>query len=78
MYISNAQILFVVLGQKNRSKMEEAGVKFENETKKTVMAAVKSINVVKLVKNIPPLKKLHHFFSLSKVSTLHDHYTLAE
>ena len=27
MYISNAQLLFVVLGQKNRSKMEEPGVK---------------------------------------------------
>ena len=58
--------------------MEEPGVKFENETKKTVMAAVKSIKVVKVVKIYPHWKKLHQFFSLSKVSTLHDRYTLAE
>ena len=54
MYISNAQILFVVLGQK-------IGVKWKSQVsslktkpkKKTVMAAVKSIKVVKVVKIYP-------------------------
>ena len=58
--------------------MEEPGVKFENETKKNSNGCSKIDKSGKSGKNIPPLKKLHQFFSLSKVSTLHDHYTLAE
>ena len=42
-------------------RQEEPGVKVENETKKSVMAAVKSIKRGKSGKNIPPLKKIHKF-----------------
>ena len=42
--------------------MEEPGVKLENETKKSVMAAVKSIKSGKSGKNIPPLKKITSIF----------------
>ena len=41
--------------------MEEPCVKLENETKKSVMAAVKSIKSGKSGKKYTPLKKLHQF-----------------
>ena len=53
MYISNAQLLFVVLGQKIGVKWKSQVSSLKTKPKKTVMAAVKSIKVVKVVKIYP-------------------------
>ena len=54
MYISNTQILSVVLGKKNGSNLEWPNGMIENEIKNTVMAAVKSLKSGKNCNKITP------------------------
>ena len=61
MYISNAQILSVVLGKKIGVKWKSQVSSLKTKPKKNSNGCSKIDKSGKSGKNIPPLKKLHQF-----------------